>query len=56
MEGSYALKKSKKSAPVFEIGEGFIGQAAVDKKPLLITDVPKDYMTGNCGYYWLKIT
>ena len=49
MEGSYALKKNRKSAPVFEIGEGLIGQAAVDKKPLLVTDVPKNYLTVNSG-------
>ncbi len=49
IEGSYAFKKNKKSAPVFEVGEGLIGQAAVDKKPLLVTDVPKDYLTVNSG-------
>ncbi|MBT3260065.1 MAG: HAMP domain-containing protein, partial [Deltaproteobacteria bacterium] len=49
MEGSYAFKKSKQSAPVFEAGEGLIGQAAVDEKPLLVTDVPKDYFTVNSG-------
>ena len=49
MEGSYAFKKSKQAAPVFEAGEGLIGQAAVDKKPLLVTDVPKDYLTVNSG-------
>ena len=49
MEGSYAFKKSKKSAPVFEVGEGLIGQAAVDKKPLLVTHVPKGYLTVNSG-------
>jgi len=49
MEGSYAFKKSKQAAPVFEAGEGLIGQAAVDKKPLLVTDVPKDYLSVNSG-------
>ena len=49
MEGSYALNRSKKSAPVFEVGEGLIGQAALDKKPLLVTDVPKDYLTVKSG-------
>ena len=49
MEGSYAFKKDKRSAPVFEMGEGLIGQAVVDKKPLLFTDVPKNYLTVNSG-------
>jgi methyl-accepting chemotaxis protein len=47
LEGSYALKKSKDPAPVFEFGEGLVGQAAVDKKLLIITDVPEDYMAVN---------
>ena len=49
LEGSYALGNSKKSISVFEFGEGLIGQAAIGKKPLLITDVPKDYMPVNSG-------
>jgi len=49
LEGSYALERSKGTPPVFEFGEGLIGQAAVDKKFMVITDVPKDYSTVNTG-------
>ena len=49
LEGSYALERSKGTPPVFELGEGLIGQAAVDKKFMVITDVPKDYLTVNTG-------
>jgi len=49
LEGSYALERNKDAPPVFEFGEGLIGQAAVDKKPMVITDVPKNYMTVNSG-------
>lgn len=31
--------------PEWRIGEGLIGQCAMDRKPLLITDVPPDYLT-----------
>ena len=49
MNGGYGLEKNENPAPVFELGEGLVGQAAVDKKIALVTDVPKDYMNIRSG-------
>ena len=35
--------------PEWHLGEGLIGQCAVDRKPLLITDVPPGYLTVQTG-------
>ncbi|MEN9849653.1 MAG: hypothetical protein RL368_2393, partial [Pseudomonadota bacterium] len=41
---SYAFMKRKGLANEFEVGEGIIGQAALEKQMILITEVPKDYI------------
>ncbi|HEX2163921.1 MAG TPA: HAMP domain-containing protein [Thermoanaerobaculia bacterium] len=42
---SYAYSERKHLASRFELGEGMVGQAALEKKRILITDVPRDYVT-----------
>jgi signal transduction histidine kinase/CheY-like chemotaxis protein/HAMP domain-containing protein len=42
--GSYAYA-SKNPAKPFEFGEGLVGQAALEKQPIIVTDVPEDCIT-----------
>jgi len=46
---SYAFKKRKNVANLFKVGEGLVGQAALEKKSILITEVPDDYIKINSG-------
>jgi CheY-like chemotaxis protein/GAF domain-containing protein/HAMP domain-containing protein len=46
---SYAYTKRKNLSNEFKIGTGIIGQAALEKKPILITNVPDDYIKINSG-------
>jgi signal transduction histidine kinase/ActR/RegA family two-component response regulator/HAMP domain-containing protein len=41
---SYALKRRKGLANRFELGEGLVGQCALEKKTILVNDVPDDYV------------
>ncbi|MDQ6885762.1 MAG: HAMP domain-containing protein [Gemmatimonadota bacterium] len=41
---SYAFKERKNVANRFMLGEGLVGQAALEKKPILLTNVPDDYI------------
>lgn len=49
LAGSYAYKKRKNLSSEFAIGEGLIGQCALEKKPILITDIPDDYIQIKSG-------
>jgi len=42
--GSYAYKKRKNVSNQFKLGEGLVGQAALECKIILLTDVPDDYI------------
>lgn len=46
---SYAFMKRKGLANEFEVGEGVIGQAALEKQMILITEVPADYISIHSG-------
>jgi len=46
---SYAFKKRKNVPAEFSMGEGLIGQCALEKTRLLITDVPQDYIKISSG-------
>src|SRR5258707_982041 len=46
---SYAYKRRKGIANVFGLGEGLVGQAALERKPILITQAPEDYITIGSG-------
>ncbi|OQX96482.1 hypothetical protein B6I21_00920 [candidate division KSB1 bacterium 4572_119] len=47
--GSYAYSKRKNLSNEYKKGEGIIGQAAMEKKSILITDIPDDYIKINSG-------
>jgi CheY-like chemotaxis protein/CHASE3 domain sensor protein len=47
--GSYAYNKQKFSGDEFRLGEGLIGQAALEKKEIILTQVPDDYIKVNSG-------
>src|SRR5687767_3182581 len=46
---TYAYKERKHVANRFAPGEGLVGQAALEKKPILLTNVPDDYIQINSG-------
>lgn len=49
LAGSYAYKKRKNLSNEFKIGEGLVGQSALEKQSIIITDVPDDYIKINSG-------
>jgi len=46
---SYAYKERKHLNNVWHLGEGLVGQAALEKKPILLTNVPSDYIQISSG-------
>jgi len=48
-QAGYAYKGRKGLATEFRIGEGLVGQCALEKKRILITDVPSDYVRITSG-------
>ncbi|MEX2110253.1 MAG: HAMP domain-containing protein [Gemmatimonadaceae bacterium] len=46
---SYAYKERKHVGNRFHLGEGLVGQAALEKKPILLTNVPEDYIRITSG-------
>jgi CheY-like chemotaxis protein/HAMP domain-containing protein len=46
---SYAYKERKHLNNVWYLGEGLVGQAALEKKPILLTNVPPDYVQITSG-------
>jgi HAMP domain-containing protein/signal transduction histidine kinase/DNA-binding response OmpR family regulator len=44
---SYAYKDRKSISNVFRLGEGLVGQAAREKKRIVVADVPNDYVRIN---------
>ncbi|MCP3898639.1 MAG: response regulator, partial [Desulfobacteraceae bacterium] len=46
---TYAYTKPKQISDEFALGEGIIGQAAVEKQITTLTDLPKGYITINSG-------
>jgi CheY-like chemotaxis protein/signal transduction histidine kinase/HAMP domain-containing protein len=46
---SYAYKSRKHVSNRFHPGEGLVGQAALEKKPILLSGVPDDYIQINSG-------
>ncbi len=47
--GSYAYAKRKNLSNEFKLGEGLVGQAALEKKQILITNVPEAYVKVTSG-------
>ncbi|MEH7223707.1 response regulator [Bacillus sp. JJ1566] len=46
---SYAFKERKNISNIIRLGEGLIGQAALEKSPIILTDVPSDYVRISSG-------
>ncbi|CAA7617942.1 Multi-sensor hybrid histidine kinase (modular protein) [Candidatus Terasakiella magnetica] len=42
--GSYAYLERKKFSPYFAMGQGLVGQCAVERQAIIITDPPEDYI------------
>jgi tubulin-specific chaperone A len=49
LAGSYAYS-SKKPSKRFKVGEGLVGQAMLEKQPLLITNVPEGHLLIRSGF------
>lgn len=49
LSGSYAFQVRKQNSNVVNIGEGLVGQAAYEKKTIVFTEVPEDYIKVNSG-------
>ncbi|MGX5689115.1 response regulator [Arcticibacter tournemirensis] len=49
LSGSYALRGMEGKARQFEPGEGLIGQVALEKKAVIFSDVPQDYIRIESG-------
>ena len=46
---SYAFKERKHVTNTIRLGEGLIGQAVLEKSPIILTDVPSDYIRVSSG-------
>ncbi|MCH6269293.1 response regulator [Neobacillus citreus] len=46
---SYGKMNDKQHPITFKLGEGLIGQAAIEKSPIILTDVPSDYIQIKTG-------
>ncbi|HUP45481.1 MAG TPA: HAMP domain-containing protein, partial [Thermoanaerobaculia bacterium] len=49
LTATYAYKERKHLSKEFRVGEGLIGQAAVEKQRILLTSAPADYVKINSG-------
>jgi len=47
--GSYAYRKRKHLSNTFALGEGLVGQAALEKESIILTHVPEDYISVSSG-------
>ncbi|WP_084474194.1 HAMP domain-containing protein, partial [Deinococcus pimensis] len=49
LQASYAYRERKGLANRFRLGEGLVGQCALEQEPILLTNVPGDYIQINSG-------
>ena len=49
LTSTYAYTKRKQLSNRFALGEGIVGQCARERKPILVTDVPEDYVEITSG-------
>jgi signal transduction histidine kinase/HAMP domain-containing protein/ActR/RegA family two-component response regulator len=49
MQAGYGFTERKHLASSFRLGEGLVGQCALEKERILLTDVPGDYIQINSG-------
>jgi len=50
VSGSYAYDGAGKPKESFEIGQGLVGQSALDKKPIKLESTPEDYINVSSGF------
>jgi signal transduction histidine kinase/HAMP domain-containing protein/ActR/RegA family two-component response regulator len=48
-QAGYGFEERKRLAPSFALGEGLVGQCAKEKKRILVSEVPGDYVRINSG-------
>ncbi|MDR0357996.1 MAG: response regulator, partial [bacterium] len=48
-QAGYAYRERKNLATVIRVGEGLVGQCALEKERILLTNVPHDYVTISSG-------
>src|SRR5205085_5847526 len=51
---TYGYKEEKNIPKEFEIGEGLVGQCAIEKERILLTNVPRDYIKISSGLGRIK--
>ena len=49
LQAGYGYEERKRLSTSFRLGEGLVGQCAKEKKRILLTDVPADYVRINSG-------
>ncbi len=49
LTGTYAFHHRKENTNQIELGQGLVGQAALEKKPIIFSEVPDDYARINSG-------
>ncbi|MFC4638349.1 response regulator [Deinococcus hohokamensis] len=49
LQASYAYRERKGLGNRFRLGEGLVGQAALEQEPIVLTHVPSDYVQINSG-------
>lgn len=49
LAGSYAFQQRKNNKNSFRFGQGMVGQAALEKKPIIFSEIPKDYIKIHSG-------
>ncbi|MEA2435418.1 MAG: hypothetical protein QOG54_2875 [Actinomycetota bacterium] len=49
LKATYGYKKRKTVSNVFKIGESLVGQSALERKTILITEAPSDYIKVSSG-------
>ncbi|RFF28831.1 MULTISPECIES: ATP-binding protein [unclassified Wenzhouxiangella] len=49
LQAGYGFEERRKLSTAFRLGEGLVGQCAKEKKRILLTEVPSDYIRINSG-------
>jgi HAMP domain-containing protein/signal transduction histidine kinase len=49
LTSTYAYQRRRQLSNRFEMGEGLVGQCAREQKPIIVTDVPRDYVQVSSG-------
>src|SRR5262249_6503255 len=49
LTSSYAYRERRNVSNRFRLGDGLVGQCALEKKAILLTEVPDDYLRINSG-------